>query len=111
MDTINYTIPQTLKAFGFPTYFVYINPLPIGASRYEWVVSLPDYIANKLIDEFNDKIIIGLANGFGLYFCKDVLTKDGISEIDGFSGGTVLSSDKQPFTFLGSNFKFYLFRK
>jgi hypothetical protein len=41
-------IPQTLKAFGFPTYWVRIEPAPIGAATYEWVVSLPDYIANKL---------------------------------------------------------------
>jgi len=93
--TINYTIPQTLKAFGFPTYFGRIEPAPIGAAYYEWVVSLPDYIANKLKSEFNDKIAIGPANGFGLYFCKDGLIKDGISEILG----------------LGWNFKFYLFRK
>jgi len=109
--TVNYTIPQTLKAFGFPTYFGSINPAPIGAGDYEWVVSLPDYIANKLKGEFNDKIIIGAANGFGLYFCKDGLIKDGINEIFGFSGGTGLLADKQPSLGLGWNFKFYLFRK
>jgi hypothetical protein len=108
---INYTIPQTLKAFGFPTYFGEIEPTPEGAEPYEWVVSLPDYIVNKLKSEFNDKIIIGPANGFGLYFCKDGLIKDGISEIFGFSGGTGLLADKEPSLGLGWNFKFYLFRK
>jgi hypothetical protein len=108
---INYIIPQTLKAFGFPAYWVEIEPTPIGAGRYEWVVSLPDYIANKLKGEFNDKIIIGPANGFGSYLCKDGLIKDGISEIFGFSGGTGLLADKQPSLSLGWNFKFYLFRK
>ncbi|MFZ8792138.1 MAG: hypothetical protein ACO2OS_07740, partial [Thermosphaera aggregans] len=95
-ETINYSIPQTLKAFGFPAYWVGIEPTPIGAANYEWVVSLPDYIANKLKGEFNDKIIIGPANGFGLYFCKEGMIKDGISEIFGFSGGTGLLADKQP---------------
>jgi len=109
--TVDYSIPQTLKAFGFPTYWVRIEPTPIGAANYEWVVSLPDYIANKLKSEFNDKIIIGPANGFGLYLCKDGLIKDGISEIFGFSGGTALLADKEPSLGLGSNFKFYLFRK
>jgi len=109
--TINYAIPQTLKAFGFPTYFGEIEPTPEGAAPYEWVVSLPDYIANKLKSEFNDKIIIGPANGFGLYLCKDGLIKDGISEIFGFSGGTGLLADKEPSLGLGWNFKFYLFRK
>jgi hypothetical protein len=109
--TVDYTIPQTLKAFGFPTYFGRIEPAPIGAGSYEWVVSLPDYIANKLKSEFNDKIIIGPANGFGLYFCKDGLIKDGISEIFGFSGGTGLLADKEPSIGLGSNFRFYFLKK
>jgi hypothetical protein len=108
---INYTIPQTLKAFGFPAYWVRIEPAPVGAGDYEWVVSLPDYIANKLKSEFNDKLIIGPANGFGLYLCKDGIIKDGISEIFGFSGGTGLLADKQPSLGLGWNFKFYLLKK
>jgi len=109
--TINYTIPQTLKAFGFPTYWVRIEPTPEGAANYEWVVSLPDYIVNKLKSEFNDKIIIGPANGFGLYFCKDGMIKDGISEIFGFNGGTGLLADKEPSLGLGSNFEFYFLKK
>jgi hypothetical protein len=106
MDTINYSIPQALKAFGFPTYWVRIEPYPIGAANYEWVVSLPDYIANKLKSEFNDKIIIGPANGFGLYLCID-----GLKEIFGFSGGTGLLADKRPSLGLGCNFEVYFFKK
>jgi len=109
--TINYSIPQTLKAFGFPTYWVRIEPTPIGAANYEWVVSLPDYIANKLKGEFNNKIAIGPANGFGLHLCKDGMIKDGINEIFGFSGGTGLLADKQPSLGLGSNFEFYFLKK
>jgi hypothetical protein len=109
--TVDYTIPQTLKAFGFPTYFGRIEPAPIGAGNYEWVVSLPDYIANKLKSEFNDKIIIGPANGFGLYFSKDGLIKDGISEIFGFSGDTYLFSNKEPSDALIPNFIFYFLKK
>jgi hypothetical protein len=108
--TINYAIPQTLKAFGFPDYWVRIEPTPIGAANYEWVVSLPDYIANKLKSEFNDKIAIGPANGFGLHLCKDGMIKDGISEIFGFSGGTGLLADKWPSLGLGSNFVFHFWK-
>jgi hypothetical protein len=111
IDETNYFIPQTLKDFGFPVYWVRIEPTPEGAANYEWVVSLPDYIVNKLKSEFNDKIIIGPANGFGLYLCKDGMIKDGISEIFGFSGGTVLFADKKPSLGLGLNFKFYLLKK
>jgi len=87
--SINYLMPQTLRAFGFPTYFVRIDPVPWGAAWYEWVVSLPDYVAEKLKSKFGDKIIIGPANGFGLYLCKDGLLKDKIEQIFGFSGGSV----------------------
>ena len=113
---INYTIPQTLKAFGFPTYFVYIDPKPVGAARYEWIVSLPDYVADELRNGFGDKIIIGPANGFGLYLCKEGLIKDGVKEIFGFFGGTALYKSKIYGTImanlgLASNFKFYLMRR
>jgi hypothetical protein len=110
-DQVNYGIPQALKAFGFPVYWVEIIPTPGGAEPYEWVVSLPDYVANKLRDVFNDKIIIGPANGFGLYLCRDGLIRDGIGEIFGFSGGTGLLANKWPSNSLGWNFVFYLFYK
>ena len=109
--TINYTIPQTLKSFGFPVYWVRIEPNPIGTANYERVVSLPDYVANKLKSEFNDKIAIGPANGFGLYLCKDGLIKDGINEIFGFNGGTGLLADRWPSLGLGGNFEFYFLKK
>jgi hypothetical protein len=109
--TINYGIPQTLKAFGFPVYWVRIEPNPPGSANYEWVVSLPDYVASKLKSEFNDEIAIGPANGFGLYLCIDGLIKDGLKEIFGFSGGTGLLADKWPSYGLGSNFRFYFFLK
>jgi hypothetical protein len=108
--TVDYTIPQALRAFGFPTYFDGIEPAPIGAGGYEWVVSLPDYIANKLKSEFDDKVIIGPANGFGLYFSKDGLISNGINEIFGFSGGTGLLADKWLSLGLRSNFRFYFSR-
>jgi len=108
---VNYLIPQTLRAFGFPTYFVRIDPNPVGTANYEWVVSLPDYVAEKVKSEFGDKIIIGPANGFGLYLCKDGLLKDGITKIFGFSGGSIPYRRKDgtiDVNFgLGSNFKFY----
>jgi len=109
-STINYTIPQALRAFGFPTYFVNIYPVSRGASGYEWVVSLPDYVAEKIKSKFGDEIIIGPANGFGLYLCKDGLLKDGIEEILGFSEGYLLYKRNGKIDVndgLSSNFIFY----
>jgi len=111
MDTINYTIPQTLRAFGFPTQFVYIDPKPLGVARYEWVVSLPDYIAEKLKSEFGDKIIIGQANKFGLYLVKDGLLKDGIEKIFGFSGAAFIGKNGEIGSMLVPTFSFYYLRK
>jgi hypothetical protein len=82
MDTINFSIPQTLKAFGFPVIHVRIEPTPLGASPYEWAISLPDYIVNNLKNTFSEeKLLIGPGNIFGLHLCKDGLEKDGIKEI------------------------------
>jgi hypothetical protein len=81
-DTITFTIPQTLRAFGFPQLEARIDPVPIGASSYEWAVSLPDYIVNNLKNTFSEeKLLIGPGNIFGLYLCKYGLEKDGIKEI------------------------------
>jgi len=55
IHTINYTIPQTLRAFGFPNYFVHIEPTPYGVPSYEWVVSLPDHVAEELKRKFGEK--------------------------------------------------------
>ena len=113
--TINYTIPQVLKAFGFPTYHVYIHPTPIGAAPYEWVVSIPDYVAENLKNRFGDKIVISAGNGFGLHLCKEGLLEDGIKEIFGFVGGSVpyRTRDGKIDVNLGlrPNFRFYLVRK
>jgi hypothetical protein len=89
-DGINYLIPQTLQAFGFPVYFVHINPTPKGAAQYEWAVSLPDYVASRMKNEFGEKILTGPAKGFGLYLVKDGIVEDGIKELLGFVGETTL---------------------
>ena len=82
LDTVNFSIPQTLKAFGFPVVNVHIEPTPLGASPYEWAVSLPDDIVNNLKNTFSEeKLLIGPGNIFGLYLCKDGLEKDGIKEV------------------------------
>jgi len=111
----NYLMPQTLRAFGFPTYFIHIDPNPAGTTTYEWVVSLPDYVAEKLKSEFGDKIIVGPANGFGLYLCKGGLLEDGIKEIFGFSGGSYLYRDRDGTIKVGillaPNFGFYFVKK
>jgi hypothetical protein len=112
---VNYLIPQTLRAFGFPTYFVYTGPVPAGAAWYEWVVSLPDYVAEKLKSEFGDKIIVGPANGFGLYLCKDGLLKDGVKKMLGFSGGSYVYRRKDGTIdvnwMLSPNFRFYFVKE
>jgi len=114
-DSINYMMPQSLRAFGFPTYYVYINPTPIGATAYEWAVSIPDYIAEILKSKFGDDIIIGPANGFGLHLCEDGLLKDRIEEIFGFSSGSLPYRSREGKIevnlSLRLNFRFYLVRK
>ena len=78
-------------------------------------MSLPDYVAEKLKSEFGDKIIIGPANGFGLYLCKDGLLKDGVKEMFGFSGGSSLYREKDGTVkvnlMLDSNFRFYFMKQ
>ncbi|AJB42603.1 hypothetical protein TCARB_1561 [Thermofilum adornatum 1505] len=114
MDEGNYITPQTLRAFGFPMYFVHIEPTPVGAAAYEWVVSLPDYIAEGMKASFNDTIIVGPANGFGLHLCKDGILRDGIKELFGFVGGTSLYRQGEIVWAncgLTSNIRFYFTRK
>jgi hypothetical protein len=114
MDEGNYITPQTLRAFGFPMYFVHIEPTPVGAAAYEWVVSLPDYIAEGMKASFNDTIIVGPANGFGLHLCKDGILRDGIKELFGFVGGTSLYRQGEIVWAnwgLTSNIGFYFTRK
>jgi hypothetical protein len=106
--------PKVLRAFGFPVYLVHIEPTPVGAAASEWAVSLPDYVANKLRGEFNDTIIVGPANGFGLYLCKDGILRDGIKELFGFVGGTSLYRKGEIVWAnwgLTSNIRFYFTRK
>jgi len=106
--------PKVLRAFGFPVYLVHIAPTPVGAEASEWAVSLPDYVANKLRGEFNDTIIVGPANGFGLYLCKDGILKDGIKELCGFVGGTSLYREGEIVWAnwgLASNIRFYFTQK
>jgi hypothetical protein len=86
----------------------------VGAGATEWAVSLPDYVANKLRGEFNDTIIVGPANGFGLYLCKDGILKDGIKELFGFVGGTSLYREGEIVWAnwdLTSNISFYFTQK
>jgi len=114
-DGDNYLIPQTLQAFGFPVYFVHINPTPKGAAQYEWVISLPDHVATGMKSEFGESILIGLANGFGLYLTKDGIVKDGIRELRGFVGETTFYQDKdgtvKSNTLLAPEIEVYLMKK
>jgi hypothetical protein len=81
IEGINYFIPQTLRAFGFPVYWITQDHSPPGAIGYEWAVSLPQYVVDNMKKEFEDKIVVGPANLFGLYACKEGLIKDGATEI------------------------------
>jgi len=80
-EGINYLIPQTLRAFGFPVYWITQDHSPPGAIGYEWAISLPQYVEDNVRKEFGDKIVFGPANLFGLYACKEGLIKDGATEI------------------------------
>jgi len=81
IEGINDLIPQTLKAFGFPVYWITQDHSPPGAIGYEWAISLPQYVEDNMRKEFGDKIVFGPANLFGLYACKEGLIKDGATEI------------------------------
>ena len=86
-----------------------------GVADYEWVISLPDHVAEKLNSEFGDKIIVGSANGFGLYLCKEGLIGDGVKDIFGSSRGSYLYIDRDGTikvgALLASNFIFYFVKK
>ena len=84
MEGINFIIPQTLRMFGFPTEFIGINPTPNGAAYYEWAISLPRYILNRMNSNSNEKILIGPGNIFGLYSSGSGLIKDGIKDVWSF---------------------------
>ena len=78
---VQYTTPQVLRMFGFPVERPGIHPIPRGTPGAEWAVTLPDYLANEIKNRWNDQVLIGPGNIFGLYSCKYGLIKDGISEV------------------------------
>ena len=80
-DIYTFGIPQTFAALGIPYTTTCINPTPLGTMPGEWAVTLPDSVVNALKQRYGDSIVIGVANTFGLYNCKDGLFKDGIKEI------------------------------
>ena len=80
-DEVQYITPQVLKMFGFPVERLGISPMPLGTPGAEWAVSLPDYIANEAKNKWDNRLLIGPGNIFGLYSCKYGLTKDGISNV------------------------------
>jgi len=79
-EGIGYVIPEVLRMFGFPTYGLGINPLPLGTIG-EWTVSLPPHVAKGMKEQFlNSNILLGPGYSFGLYSCGDGLVKErGIS--------------------------------
>ncbi|QOJ79019.1 hypothetical protein IG193_00695 [Infirmifilum lucidum] len=87
----DFTIPQTLRIFGFPTAHINIEPSPKGAGPSDWAVSLPYPIAKSLQEEFpNNKILYGPGYTFGLFNCSEEgLIKDGIKKVYVFYFGDV----------------------
>jgi hypothetical protein len=73
---------ESLRAFGFPSQLVNIDPYPLGVSGHEWVISFPDYITKKLKDRFGESIVVGPGNLFGVYCSKEGLVKDKVKEIN-----------------------------
>jgi len=78
---IQYITPQVLRMFGFPIERLGINPTPKGAGGREWAVTLPDYLANEIKNRWDNQVLIGPGNIFGLHSCKYGLIKDGISKV------------------------------
>jgi len=86
-EMYTYGLPIAFRAFGIPadvprgTFLpgIYTNPDPLliyaGAPGVEWSIVLPDNIANALRENFPD-VVIGFGNYFGLYSCKEGLTRD-----------------------------------
>jgi len=85
-EMYRYGLPLAFKAFGIPygvprdTFLpgLSINPSNLiyaGAPTVEWSVVLPDYVVNNLKTNFTN-IVIGYGNYFGLFSCKDGITKD-----------------------------------
>jgi len=75
-EGIGYVIPEVLRMFGFPTYGLGINPLPLGTIG-EWTVSLPPHVAKGMKEQFsNSNILLGPSYSFGLYSCGDGLVKE-----------------------------------
>jgi hypothetical protein len=85
-EMYDFGLPLGLKAFGIPSGApqgglspgLAINPSNLiyaGAPTGEWAVVLPDYVVNNLKINFKN-IVIGYGNYFGLFSCKDGLTKD-----------------------------------
>ena len=72
---------DVLKMFGFPYWWIFIKPNPLGTPVGEFAISLPEYIVKGLRERFGDSILVGPGNIFGLYACKDGLMNDGIKEI------------------------------
>jgi len=81
IDEVQYITPQVLRMFGFPVERLLIHPTPPHVAGGEWAVTLYDYLANEIKNRWNDQVLIGPGNIFGLYSCKYGLIKDGISKV------------------------------
>ncbi|MEM2588148.1 MAG: hypothetical protein QXV23_07620, partial [Candidatus Bathyarchaeia archaeon] len=80
-DTYSYGYPLTFKSLGIPLAYMYYDPYIIGTSRDEWAVPLPNNIAEKLVNQFKDRIVLAPGNFISLYSAVDGAEKDGIKEI------------------------------
>ncbi|MEM0345856.1 MAG: hypothetical protein QW189_08070, partial [Thermofilaceae archaeon] len=74
------------------------KPYIFGTMGVEWAVPLPTNIADKLKEQFKDKIVLAPGNFISLYSAVDGAEKDGIKEI--YTGIN-----------LGNNYGIYLWKK
>ncbi|MEM4004757.1 MAG: hypothetical protein QXM43_03880 [Desulfurococcaceae archaeon] len=97
-QTYTFGYDLTFKSFGIPLSWIGSKPYIFGTAGAEWAVPLPNNIAEELINQFKDRIVLAPGNFISLYSAVDGAEKDGIKEI--YTGIN-----------LGNNYGIYLWKK
>ncbi|MEM5806468.1 MAG: hypothetical protein QXO07_01730, partial [Candidatus Aenigmatarchaeota archaeon] len=80
-ETYSFGYPLTFKSFGIPLSWIGGKPYIFGTASAEWAVPLPNNIADKLKEQFKDKIVLAPGNFISLYSAVGGAEKDGIREV------------------------------
>ncbi|MEM4620999.1 MAG: hypothetical protein QW607_12410, partial [Desulfurococcaceae archaeon] len=81
-ETYTYGYSLTFKSFGIPLNWIGGRPYIFGTFAAEWAVPLPTNIAEKLKEQFKDKIVLAPGNFISLYSAVGGAEKDGIREVN-----------------------------